>query len=170
MPLAWIDNEVALHHRGVTLYTLHRNDDPNDATLDYHYATQSGASHGDGSDTIFDIRDFPGAETLKPEEHPEALRRMIDEMFEKGEESFLFPHLGDDRVPEPDDRAPVGVLHKTTVVVWSKDPDAGLVAARNLCAMLPEAEVFRTGVVPVPYPEADPEWTETCDGKFRGSP
>lgn len=168
MPLAWIDNEVYLHHRGITIYMVHRNDDVNQGHLPYDYATSPGASVADDSHAIFDIRDFDPEGAEEAENHPEILRKMIDELFEKGEGSFLFEYLEDGRVPEPDDRKGAGTLHKTTIVVWSRGEEDGLSAAKTIAEAFPDTVALRTGTVEVFHPEADDLWDETCDGKFRG--
>jgi len=164
MPFELIDNEVFFCHRGVAIYRLHKDDFADSRRMDYNFGTQPSSMASQGI-SVFDVREFdPQAD---PGNMEEVLRKMIDELFEKGTESFLFPYLETGRVPVPDDRpAPEGIF-KTTITVWSRSQDEGLRAAEMIQDGLPGTVVFRSACEAPRYPDTDKDWDERCDEVFR---
>lgn len=77
MPYGWIDPDVALFHRGVTVWYTYQDDSIDSCCRDYWYTLNETACEGDGqSQGVFDIRDLAVYDDERG--HDDILREAID--------------------------------------------------------------------------------------------
>ena len=77
MPYGWVDPDVALFHRGVTVWYTYRNDSMDECRREYWYTINETASEDDGRcEGVFDIRDL--AAYVNVREHDDILQEAID--------------------------------------------------------------------------------------------
>lgn len=67
----WIDNEIALEYKGVTVYHLYKNDDYSNGRMQYWFALSPEASFNceEHSNKIFDVRDVAKVLPLEDKEY-----------------------------------------------------------------------------------------------------
>jgi len=52
----WVDPEVFLEHKGITIYHIYKNDNIDQGERTYHYTTD--IEEGERGDSAFDVRDL----------------------------------------------------------------------------------------------------------------
>lgn len=79
MPYDWVNNEMFMEYRGVTVYHLYKDDFMYNGPYEFHYTTEED---GDGSvAAAFDVRELPEAKDVDKAEANwirGVIRRAID--------------------------------------------------------------------------------------------
>jgi len=160
MPYVWVDNELFHSYRGINIYEQ-------GGTCSHRFGTLPDADVDDfGQDkNVFDLLEYrPGAE---PKDYRDVLREMIDEVFDRGSESFLYKYLPIHEMLQPDDRPSPDKVYKSTIVMWSRGREEGLGAVRMLADAYPESVVYRDSCESPEFPAEDDGWSDVCDEMFR---